>query len=512
MLLIFVICNVVEGPTYISLANSSGISAHKIDNLFELTDSERAFIAKTYDLLITGDWNNVFFPELHAVNPDLAIYLYRSISNINEGYESEIKVARANGWILLDADGNEVYRPGNPNLKFIDIGNPAYREWVSNILVEWTANKHVTGIFGDNTAVTWKGHTSAPPINPRTKLVYSDEDYAADMAALVRRVKEKTGKLYIGNGKGMVCGSHYAGYYMNKQLSDMIINEVDGVLLEGFIRFYDTVDWRSADEWLEDLSFLDMLNRRGITTLSWAITYGQLPPGSTREDIATYGYTTYLLAKREGAYFIPRGYENAFLSVMNIDVGEPVTSYRSIDGGLIYERLFSKSLVLVNPSYEAYTYNLNGDYTTLEGEVVSKIELPPHTGVILIGAPKPNDDPAPISTSSSLAVKWIRVRGPDGYEDIDPGGTVTRGSMVRIKTGVGDDTVASDLTVTIGYRPKGGSWTTATPTDHVGGFWYYDWYIPMNAVLGLYDVRITVSGPDGGYSEKTETGEFKVVA
>ena len=42
------------------------------------------------------------------------------------------------------------------------------------------------------------------------------------------------------------------------------------------------------------------------------------------------------------------------------------------------------------------------------------------------------------------------------------------------------------------------------------GYWYLQWIIPSDAVLGSYDVMVEVSDPDGGQTASTEIGEFTV--
>ena len=78
---------------------------------------------------------------------------------------------------------------------------------------------------------------------------------------------------------------------------------------------------------------------------------------------------------------------------------------------------------------------------------------------------------------------------------------------------VGDaETLSSELTVSISYRPQGGEWTTEAATYNVvWDYWGIDWVIPGDAVPGLYDVRVDVEDPSGGSVSSTELGEFTVM-
>ena len=109
-------------------------------------------------------------------------------------------------------------------------------------------------------------------------------------------------------------------------------------------------------------------------------------------------------------------------------------------------------------------------------------------------------------------VAWLWAQTPAGR--IDPGGTIARGKTITILTQVSDpETAASELNVNISYRPQGGSWISGTPViDHeTSNYWYYNWDIPMDADLGLYDIKIDVEDPDGGTTTDTDTGEFQVI-
>jgi V8-like Glu-specific endopeptidase len=120
-------------------------------------------------------------------------------------------------------------------------------------------------------------------------------------------------------------------------------------------------------------------------------------------------------------------------------------------------------------------------------------------------------EPAPV-VNTDPSVDWIEAWGYPGGP-LAPGGEVSSGSIIRLYSQVSDaETPASDLTVTISYRPQGGSWTTeAAAYCATWNFWYYDWSIPGDATPGLYDAKVDVADPQGGSSSSTELGRFKVV-
>jgi hypothetical protein len=64
-------------------------------------------------------------------------------------------------------------------------------------------------------------------------------------------------------------------------------------------------------------------------------------------------------------------------------IGTPTNDYYIISGTRVYSRDFTKAKVLVNPTDQPYSLTLTKDYTTLDGQIVSSINVEPHTGVIL---------------------------------------------------------------------------------------------------------------------------------
>jgi hypothetical protein len=120
--------------------------------------------------------------------------------------------------------------------------------------------------------------------------------------------------------------------------------------------------------------------------------------------------------------------------------------------------------------------------------------------------------PIPTLENIDPNVLWIKVREHPGSR-LDPSGNITRGKTVRIYTRVSDaETDVSSLWVRIKYRVQGGSWVTVTPTYHViSDQWRFEWSIPLDAELGLYDVKVVVKDPDGGRAVKIEKGEFEIV-
>jgi len=376
------------------------VSKHaiKVNNLFTTTEDERRAVAENFDMLITGDWNTQFLAELKTVNPSLLIIIYRNVCFIDIKVTEEIDVARANGWILKDSTGEEVYQINYPDLRLADVGNPGYQDMLAEICYLYVQDINTDGIMGDSMALRPRVDIwSAWPINPRTGAEYTDGEWNAGIRSMVAKIKTFTGKLLIGNGYGMICGCNQwmVGYWNSKNYADPVINLLDGVLVEGFIRFSGT-DWRTPDVWLSDIEYFRTLSAKGKTDLAWVITSG-LPAGATVEQVAMFGFASYLLAKKgNNTYFVVRGYESQLLPVSKADVGVPVGDYFLRPDAPVYQRNYTNVKVLVNPTDTSYTIQVEG--------ATDPIVMEAHTGTIL-------DIPTPALPWWNLLIKIV---GPIG--------------------------------------------------------------------------------------------------
>jgi len=382
------------------VSTTSVLILHKTkqDTLGDWTESDRAWYAENFDMLTTdwwsikndrGEWLQ-FLPEMHVVNPDLKVLLYWNVANIDEN-SKYYDTLLTNGWLLKGEDGDVVTRKGDwPTLKGTDIGNAEYREWLANKIAEYTSSEHVYGIMADNTATSARARYDPVPINPRTGEEYTDEDYTNDMVELIKEIKRVTDKVYVGNGYGTVCGGcPWSGYHKHKENAEKIIDAVDGVVLEGFIRWSGDSEWkRTVSEWVQDIEYVDYLIDKGKIVGVWTLTSGERPSTHSQYDIAMYGFTSYLLVAEGGnkkTYFTARGYDSSFrYKIGDLEIGQPLEEFHIRGDVPVYEREFSKILVLVNPTDNLYTITLEETYKTLEGSTVSKINLLAHTGIILI--------------------------------------------------------------------------------------------------------------------------------
>jgi hypothetical protein len=97
-----------------------------------------------------------------------------------------------------------------------------------------------------------------------------------------------------------------------------------------------------------------------------------------------YSLATFLLGYQQGLTFYSFRTDHLLSSTSayeNTPIGTPTGSYTKAGG--VYQRNFTNGRVLVNPLTSSVTVSLGASFRNLDGNVVSSVTLPPHTGQIL---------------------------------------------------------------------------------------------------------------------------------
>jgi hypothetical protein len=185
----------------------------------------------------------------------------------------------------------------------------------------------------------------------------------------------------ILQGWGLVRGSGSDGYWNNINFTEPVLKTSDGCQIEGYIRWPQN-SWRSEDEWLDDLRFHQYL----VETGKWAICMTKYTNLSQldADRLVLYGLTSFLLYQNGApSYFAVYPYSDSFREILNMRVGVPLEGCHKRSDANVYEREYSDSLVLVNPSNSTAVVYLDRFYLDMSGSSVSAKTLEGHTGVIL---------------------------------------------------------------------------------------------------------------------------------
>lgn len=160
----------------------------------------------------------------------------------------------------------------------------------------------------------------------------------------------------------------------------------DGIALQNFLRAPDAPldQFPTESEWLRDVDTLAKLAGPETIILN-AFDFGAsgaaLPV--TQQWLRLALASHWLAANNAHTFFRVVGALPSTLLApeLTLQLGAPTSGIFKQNG--VYQRRFVNGLVLVNPTADAHAFFLPRAYRNRAGNVITQIELPPHTGEIL---------------------------------------------------------------------------------------------------------------------------------
>ena len=390
----------------VGLQASQGIPAHgaivyPLDNILiyraegyeglSYEESRNAsLMVDNLDMYTTWSWQGEIVEQIHGIDPSVKVFLYRNMIVI-KSFNPEWETALEGGWLLRDSEGNLIHSTIWPTHYLVDLVNQGYRDFMVTWLNEYFRLFGFDGVFADNclkiSVDQWCWDATGKPVNPRTGNLYTDEEIRDDTISFINYVKSRIdNKLWISNGI-------FEGQRFFKRQDDwkrvLIESSIDGFLSEGLFCWKE---YYSEDKWKQSVDFVVWVQNNFLNQTEKIFrAHGQcklehLLVNCTQKQMATFVFSSLLLGVNKSQNYL--SLQGAMLldevqNLFKIDLGVPKGDYYLIDGTHIYARDFTKAKVLVNPTDEPYSVNLNGDHETLEGKIVSSINIGSHTGVIL---------------------------------------------------------------------------------------------------------------------------------
>jgi hypothetical protein len=338
--------------------------------------------------------------QAKAANPNYKALIYRDIAHVYSYWTDEWNTAQANGWLLKDASGNYVLDSGYSTNYYVDIGNPAYQQWVAQKIESWlTSYPYFDGVFADdglavNTA--WEYYATSTPINPRTGSPWTNNEIENAYVGLENAIKAA-----IGN-KVLVCNGLWSGddfsYWQASFLDLLSRSSLDGAMAEG-CWYQNGGQWETLTQWQESLNFTAQLqsyfgSKPNGAFVQCDFSNDGVPSGATPSQLLLYGYCSSLLTSQNNKNYLgvmaeTSSPDTTLISLMQtlnaVSFGSSVSSYYQVSGTGLYVRDFQNAKVIVNPSSSTYNIQLSSQYYTLDGSAVSgSYSIAPYTGVVLL--------------------------------------------------------------------------------------------------------------------------------
>ncbi|TAH52201.1 MAG: hypothetical protein EYC68_07835 [Chloroflexota bacterium] len=176
----------------------------------------------------------------------------------------------------------------------------------------------------------------------------------------------------------------------DKDAAAALNENADGICFCNFLRDADAPieTYKKEDDWQRDIETLAELSAEPDAVI---LTATRFPEDAAKnfegmQQWLDYAAASFLLGVNNSHTFF--GFQGKaaqeFLGAPAIvaKIGTPLGAMFKANG--VYQRRFSDGLVVVNPTDEARAFALSRNYLSVNGTPLSQLELPPHTGMILL--------------------------------------------------------------------------------------------------------------------------------
>lgn len=365
------VCEANAAPT--SVAGQVRVAIDSASNTADFSAADRN------RFVILQEWEQTKLRRLKAANPALKVLMYKNLSfvatassNGNVGTGVTAAEADANpSWYLLNTS-NKRFSPWSYDyMVAADIGNPDYqRRWAENVLGK-LETQGWDGVFVDDANPTIRHHYDVKAVAKYP----SDAAYGAATGSALATIGPKlrgAGKLVIPN---------FGDWRVYRDVVDPWLDDVSGGMEEQFTKYGSspTAGYLPKTDWESQLGALKAAEAKGKYFLGLAHS------GASDGAAARYGWATALLgANGNTSFALAANYtsEPASFPEYGYDIGEPAGS-ESVDDSGVHRRVYSKGLVLVNPTNAPVSVTFGGTYSGSGLTRATGAKLGPSSALVL---------------------------------------------------------------------------------------------------------------------------------
>ncbi len=338
----------------------------KFITAYDFKESDIPFIASQFDLMDTYLSKGNQVERIKRLNPSFKAVFYKDALAHQGGPTQD--------WHVRDARTGSKLVNKDWNWYLMDIGNLAYRTSLANSIKNGLENNPIfDGVFLDDVWGTstlggfYREGSKEAAVLPPHIIKYWHEN----MKLLLIQIKMAIGKkLLIIN-----TGTFNADY----------LTLSDGQMYEAFCHANWQPHGEYYTEWQKVLQRMIMASASGKIYLAQSgITKDATDSQTTKT--AKYCYSMFLLGVNRNSYFyFSKNYRGVtYFPEWDVDLGAPVEDYHGRTEAPLFEREYSKGLVIINPSSESFQTSLGAKYKTLDGNVIDAVSLGSREGEILL--------------------------------------------------------------------------------------------------------------------------------
>lgn len=300
---------------------------------------------------------------------------------------SQLDDLKANrpAWLLRDSKKRVAMTSADSTAPLLDIRNTDVRNQLAENVAKVISDTQVQGVILNNAGVDLIRQTNSP-IYTGTK-VFTDDQRRDAVEGLLRAIRARVpDKLLLVGGYLWKDGTAYNADAQNARNLSAI---ADGVHIEEFLRtpISKTTEFRSEAAWKRDIDYLSTISQDDRVVLITTRLNASDATSDTIKQWMNYAVASYLLGKNgRHTYLHFDAGDPAFSAdpILAAPIGAPSDAYTKLDSGL-YQRKFTKGVVLVNPTGDDKKWKVDQAYKTMAGNTVdSEVTLGAHSGLILL--------------------------------------------------------------------------------------------------------------------------------
>ena len=405
----------------------------------EYTRGQAVALARKFDLISAMPYGlKDHSSAMRAANRDLTLLAYsnatladpslvRSLPESAYAHNSSGGRIKANGW----------------NTYLMQPDNAQWRATADRLCEDRSELGGFDGCLVDmlTLGIYARGYMTSLPADPNTGRTYTQAQYRDHMVRLAADLRNRSPELVqVGN---MVENSYR--YWESDVPSRPLVNSSPSAQMEDFLRgAHDGVnDWPSAAEWKKNVDVVTDMERSGKTGLFTTKVWS----GANNRVAAqwqAYSMATFLMGANGRSFFaFTRSRDKAGASQMNArytmpkTLGMPRGGMQRLSSGA-WIRQFNGGAAVVNPTGSAVRVQVPGTMKRLNGQVVTSLVLPAHSGDVLVTA-----KPVPYKVNIKSSKKVAGAVRPGRWSTVlvkvaNPGGKVApRGKLIAKGKGRG---------------------------------------------------------------------------
>jgi hypothetical protein len=386
-----------------------------MSNSHKYTQAQAVAMAR-HNALIIGTPNTFsrYTHAMHAANPHLTLLTYTDATFQTGGEVAALPESE----FAHDAAGHRIRSRTFPTW-LMEPSSAAWRLDATMQCRERAVVAHSDGCFLDmlTMGIFSKGYTTSMPVNPATHAAYTEKAWRAQLVGLAKEYSANDPNLVlVGNAV-----SNASRYWTMPVSSRPLAMALPAAQTEDFLRssLAPTGAYPSEKEWRNNVGIVTDMEHSGHTGLYST----KLWSGASRAQVAAwqrYAMATFLMGANGHSFFAftdsrtAQGAAGTDLPYrMPKSLGAPTGKMRHVHS--VFKRSFRGGRVIVNPGASAHRVHLHGHFVDLEGNAVSSMLLPAHSGDVFLGTNRTKQAPKVMITSphrsATVHGRRVHIRG-----------------------------------------------------------------------------------------------------